>query len=123
MSGQIAFVRLGRETTAAFGHARSRFWFQNWSTSPLELARMGIGAALLVNYGLATPYLSEFWGETGWMPEALASRYAYDPWMQSVFFYFSRSSSIFQRRGSCTFFMCFFCCAALPLWLDGERLG
>jgi predicted DCC family thiol-disulfide oxidoreductase YuxK len=72
---------------AAMGDAWSRIWFQSRPTTPLELARIGIGAALLVNYGLATPYLFQFWGETGWMPSALALASADNPWMQSVFFY------------------------------------
>ena len=49
---------------------------------------MGIGAALLLHYGLATPYLFTFWGDAGWMPRELASE-GVDFWTRSVFFYFS----------------------------------
>lgn len=73
---------------AALGQTWSRIWFQNTSTSPLELARMGIGAALLLHYGLATPYLFTFWGDAGWMPRDLVLE-GRDFWTQSVFFYFS----------------------------------
>jgi len=50
---------------------------------------MGIGAALLLNYGMATPYLFEFWGDAGWMPRALVFMDITDAWTQSVFFYFT----------------------------------
>jgi predicted DCC family thiol-disulfide oxidoreductase YuxK len=43
----------------------------------------------LINYSIATPFLFEFWGETGWMPVKFASEYANDPWTQSIFFYFT----------------------------------
>ena len=49
---------------------------------------MGIGAALLLHYVLATPFLFVFWGETGWMPSDLVLK-DHDPWIQSVFFYFA----------------------------------
>jgi predicted DCC family thiol-disulfide oxidoreductase YuxK len=78
-----------RHALAVLAGAWERIWFQDRSTAPLELARIGIGAALLENYGLATPHLFEFWGEAGWMPQAAASRYAGDPWTQSIFFYFT----------------------------------
>jgi len=73
---------------AALGRSWSRIWFQDRSTSPLELARMGIGAALLLHYGMATPYLFTFWGDAGWMPRDLVLENI-DFWTQSVFFYFS----------------------------------
>jgi predicted DCC family thiol-disulfide oxidoreductase YuxK len=64
-------------------------WFQDKSTSPLEIARIGIGAALLLHYGMATPYLFTFWGDAGWMPRTLLEQGMTDPWVQSVFFYFT----------------------------------
>jgi predicted DCC family thiol-disulfide oxidoreductase YuxK len=70
------------------GRAWSQFWFQSSPTTPLELARIGVGAAALVHYAQSTPYLLDLWGETGWMPYARVME-TYDPWKQSVFFYFS----------------------------------
>ncbi len=68
-----------RITLAPLRQAWSRFWLQDWSrlwfqdksTSPLEIARIGIGAALLLHYGLASPYLFTLWGDDGWVPRAL----------------------------------------------------
>ena len=65
-----------------------RSGFKSSPTSPLELARIGIGAALLLHYALATPYLFDLWGDAGWMPRDVVLKIR-DPWMQSVFFYFS----------------------------------
>jgi hypothetical protein len=59
------------------------------STTPLEIARIGIGAALLFNYVPATPYLHFFWGDDGWMFRSLLFDGGADMWMQSVFFYFT----------------------------------
>jgi predicted DCC family thiol-disulfide oxidoreductase YuxK len=73
---------------AALDRAWSQFWFHSSSTSPLEIARMGIGAALLLHYSLATPYLFDFWGDGGLIPRELALKDVSDPWIQSVFFYF-----------------------------------
>ena len=83
------FVRFGREALAAIGQAWSQIWFQSRLTSPLEITRMGVGAALLVNYGLASPYLFLFWGDEGWMPRQLVFEYTTNFWAQSVFFYFT----------------------------------
>jgi predicted DCC family thiol-disulfide oxidoreductase YuxK len=69
-----------------------RFWLQDKSTSPLEIARIGVGAAMLLHYGLASPHLFTFWGDSGWLPRAmLVQRQVADPWVQSVFFYFTAS--------------------------------
>jgi predicted DCC family thiol-disulfide oxidoreductase YuxK len=83
------FARLGRDGLAGLEQAWARFWFQSQSTAPLELARIGIGGALLLHYAMASPYLFEVWGDTGWMPRALALQHFDDPWRQSVFFYFT----------------------------------
>jgi predicted DCC family thiol-disulfide oxidoreductase YuxK len=85
----------------------SRVWFQDKSTSPLEIARIGIGAALLLHYGMATPYLLTFWGDAGWMPRALLEQGMTDPWVQSVFFYFTAP---WQWVAFHALFL--FCCAA-----------
>jgi len=84
----VDVVRFGRGVFENVGAAWSQFWFQSSPTSPLEITRMGIGAALLLHYGLASPYLFDFWGDAGWMPRDLALTELSDPWMQSVFFYF-----------------------------------
>jgi predicted DCC family thiol-disulfide oxidoreductase YuxK len=88
----------------------SRVWFQDRPTSPLEIARIGIGAGLLLHYALASPYLFTFWGDGGWLPRALLAEDVRDPWMQSVFFYFNAP---WQWIVFHTFFL--FCCAAFML--------
>jgi predicted DCC family thiol-disulfide oxidoreductase YuxK len=110
MRREVAFARFGRETFAAVGQGWSRIWFQSRPVSPLEIARMGIGAALLINYSLATPYLFLFWGETGWMPRELVFEYTDNFWAQSVFFYFTAP---WQWVGF--HFLFLFCCAAFML--------
>ena len=109
MSSLVAFARSVGTAFAVLGQAWSRFWFDNAPTTPLEIARIGIGAALLVNYGLATPYLFTFWGDTGWIS---ADQYFADadPWVQSVFFYFWDP---FQLIAFHAIFL--FCCAAFML--------
>jgi predicted DCC family thiol-disulfide oxidoreductase YuxK len=86
MSGLVTFAR---NRFAAFGRAWSRLWFQSSVTTPLELARIGLGAALLLHYGQATPFILDFWGDTGWMPRELLFQDGYDPWRQSIFYYFT----------------------------------
>src|SRR2546430_46529 len=88
MSALVTLLRSGREKFAALGQACSWFWFQSMPTSQLEMARIGIGAVLLLHYGQATPYLFDFWGDAGWMPRARAVE-DIDSWTQSVFFYFT----------------------------------
>jgi predicted DCC family thiol-disulfide oxidoreductase YuxK len=83
MSGAV--TNSARALSAALADLWERIWFQNRSTLPLELARIGIGAAVLLHYSLATPYLYDFWGETGWIPPSIASHR--DPWAQSILFY------------------------------------
>jgi predicted DCC family thiol-disulfide oxidoreductase YuxK len=50
---------------------------------------MGVGAALLFHYAMATPFLFDFWGEVGWVPRAVVMENAANPWIQSIFFYFT----------------------------------
>jgi hypothetical protein len=88
MSGPVTLItRFARDAFAALSRAWSQVWFQESPTSPLELARIGIGAALLLHYALATPHLFDLWGDAGWMPRDVVLMIR-DPWMQSVFFYF-----------------------------------
>jgi predicted DCC family thiol-disulfide oxidoreductase YuxK len=88
----------------------SRVWFQDRPTSPLEIARIGIGAGLLLHYVLASPYLFTFWGDDGWLPRALLTEDPLDPWTQSVLFYFNAP---WQWIAFHAFFL--FCCAAFML--------
>jgi len=103
----VKLAGFGWEALAAIGRVWSRVWFETRPTSPLELTRMGVGAVLLVEYGLATPYLFDFWGDDGWMPRALAMQ-DISPWTQSVFFYFTAP---WQWVAFHALFL--FCCAAL----------
>jgi predicted DCC family thiol-disulfide oxidoreductase YuxK len=91
MSG-ITLVSFARARFAALGQVWAQIWFINSSTSPLELARIGIGAALLLHYGLAAPYLFDLWGDSGWMPRHLAV--SDDPWSLSLLFLFTHPSQL-----------------------------
>jgi len=81
-----ALARFGRQSVAAFDRAWSRLWFQDATTMPLEITRMGIGGALLIHYSFATAYLFEFWSDAGFMPLSRALQLK-DPWAQSIFYY------------------------------------
>ena len=61
------------------------------------------------HYALATPYLFELWGDAGWMPYARVME-TYDPWKQSLFFYFTAP---WQLVAFHVFFL--FCCAAFSV--------
>jgi predicted DCC family thiol-disulfide oxidoreductase YuxK len=85
-------MALLRKTAARIVEIWSLIWFQPSVTAPLELARIGVGAALLSHYALAIPYLYDFWGDTGWMPrKVLAAEYDNSVLVQSVLFYFTSS--------------------------------
>jgi predicted DCC family thiol-disulfide oxidoreductase YuxK len=75
---------------ASLREAWDRVWFQNKPTTPLEITRMGLGAAMLIHYSLATPFIFVFWGDAGLVPRAQALEEA-EPWAHSVFFYFTDS--------------------------------
>jgi predicted DCC family thiol-disulfide oxidoreductase YuxK len=109
MSALAISARAGWKAYAAAEQAYSRFWFVERPTTPLELVRIGIGAALLLNYLTASSYLLEFWGDAGLLPRALALRDA-NPWMQSVFFYFTAP---WQWIAFDALFL--FCCAAFTV--------
>ena len=90
MFGLTMLARVCRDTFTATSEAWSRFWFQDMTTVPLEIARIGIGAAILFHYAMATPFLFDLWGDSGWMPREVALAYLDNsPWTQSVFFYFT----------------------------------
>jgi predicted DCC family thiol-disulfide oxidoreductase YuxK len=82
-------LRLGREALAPFAQAWSWFWFQPTTTVPLDVVRIGLGAAVFFHFGMATPFVLDLWGDARWMPFDQAQQYLDGPWMQSVFFYFS----------------------------------
>lgn len=79
-------ARAGR---AGLAGAWLKFWFRDSRTTPLEIIRIGIGAALLLKYGSASPHIFMLWGDEGWMPREVMVRAASSIWQQSVFFYFS----------------------------------
>jgi predicted DCC family thiol-disulfide oxidoreductase YuxK len=105
-------------TAAAHAHAMltkldaawSRIWFRDAPTTPLEISRIGVGAAMLLHYGLASPYLFEFWGDAGPVPNAVPAAPADNPWTQSAFFYFT---SPWQWIAFHAVFL--LCCAGLML--------
>lgn len=94
---------------AALERAWSALWFQNATTMPLEISRIGIGAALLVYYSYATAHLYDFWSDAGFMPLSLALQNK-DHWAQSLFFYFTAP---WQLLAFHIFYLC--CCAAFML--------
>src|SRR5438094_3160201 len=63
--------------------------------------------AALCHYALATHYLFELWGYAGWMPSARVLE-SYDPWKQSIFFYFTAPWQLLAFH-----LLFLFCCAAL----------
>lgn len=79
----------GRRAALAIGEAWSSIWFADSSTMPLEIIRIGLGAAVLFHFAMGTPFLFDLWGDAGWMPPEFAHAYIQAPWMQSVFFYFT----------------------------------
>src|SRR5258708_18118523 len=87
-----------------------RIWFRPSTTAPLELARIGIGAALLSHYALATPHLSEFWGDAGWMPRQLLEKETDSPLVQSLLFYVTAPWQLVAFH-----FLFLTCCLALML--------
>jgi predicted DCC family thiol-disulfide oxidoreductase YuxK len=119
MSGSVAFSPAPEaeapSTPAQRGIWRSalwrgwrQIWFQDESTLPLEIARIGIAAAMLLHYGLASPHLFTFWGDSGWLPRALLDEQLRDPWLQSVHFYFTAPWQWIAFHG-----LFLLCCAAM----------
>jgi predicted DCC family thiol-disulfide oxidoreductase YuxK len=103
-------TRAIRALFAKIADVWSAIWFQPTVTAPLELARIGIGAALLSHYALATPYLADFWGDTGWMPRATLAKEIDNPLMQSLLFYFNAPWQLYVFHA-----VFLFCCLALML--------
>jgi hypothetical protein len=111
MSGPVTLTRFARDSFAALSRAWSQVWFQDSPTSPLELARIGIGAAILLHYTLAFPHIFDLWGDAGWMPRDVVLKIR-DPWMQSVFYYFGAPWEWVAFHG--LFLLC--CAAFLVGW-------
>jgi predicted DCC family thiol-disulfide oxidoreductase YuxK len=103
----MTLTRLVRDTFAALSQAWSQVWFQDSPTSPLEITRIGVGAAVLLHYTLAIPYLFDLWGDAGWSPRDAALAMSYS-WMESVFFHLNAP---WQWIAFHTLFL--LCCAAL----------
>jgi predicted DCC family thiol-disulfide oxidoreductase YuxK len=106
MSPLVTLAHSVRNAIACFGRGWAWFWFKSRPTLPIEITRIGVGTALLIHYALATPYLDQLWGDAGWMPLKAALE-DYDPWAQSVFYYFTAPWQLLA------FHLVFlFCCAA-----------
>ena len=99
---------LVRHVLAALNRAWSEFWFQSSPTTPLEITRIGVGAAMLLHYAMATPFLFDFWGEGGWLPRTVVVENSTNPWIQSIFFYFTAPWQWVAFHG-----LFLLCCAAL----------
>jgi predicted DCC family thiol-disulfide oxidoreductase YuxK len=108
--GPATLARLAGAPLAGVGRAWSQLWFQESPTTPLEIARIGIGAALLCHYAMVTPYLLVIWGDAGWMPRDAALQYLSNLWMQSVFFYFTAPWQWYAFHA-----LFLLCCAAFML--------
>jgi predicted DCC family thiol-disulfide oxidoreductase YuxK len=89
MSGSIVSARSSQPALEGLAQLWARIWFQDRTTAPIEITRIGLGFALLLNYGLATPYIYALWGDEGWLPRALHGEVVTDPLMQSILYYFS----------------------------------
>src|SRR5262249_35351542 len=63
-------------------------WFEDTPTTMLDIARLGIGAAMLIHYSLATPFLLVFWGDDGLISRTQILE-DLDPWAHSVHLYLS----------------------------------
>src|SRR4051794_10983361 len=108
-------VPLARQVPFVLDRAWCTFWFQSSTTAPLDIARIGIGAAMLFHYATGTAFLFDLWGDAGWMPRSAAEAYLNGSWTQSVFFYFTAP---WQWVAFHTLFL--FCCAAFMLgWRTG----
>ena len=103
----MTLTRLLRDTFAALGQAWNQIWFQDSPTTPLEITRIGVGAAVLLHYTLAIPLLFEMWGNDGWAPREVALSIR-APWMQSIFFYLDAPWQLAAFHG-----LFLLCCAAL----------
>ena len=110
MTGLAQFSGFVRKMLAAVGAAWSSFWFESSSTVPLEIVRIGVGAAVLFHFATGTPFLFELWSDAGWVPPAAAVQYLNEPWTQSLLFYVTAPWQLIAFHG-----IFLFGCAALVL--------
>lgn len=112
MSSDVTARPTGFFSFAALRGVWSRIWFQDRTTTTLDIARIGIGFAMLLHYALATPYLHLLWGNDGWFPRdpLNANDGGAGIWEQSAFFYFNAA---WQWPLFHAFFL--FCCVAFML--------
>lgn len=103
-------LRVIQNAFAMLAKVWRRIWFQPSATAPLELARIGLGAALLSHYALATSHLAEFWGDAGWMPRQLLEKESDSPLVQSLLFYVTAPWQLVVFH-----FLFLACCLALML--------
>jgi len=88
----------------------AQFWFQSRPTTPLEITRIGIGLALLTNYGLASPYVLLFWADTGWISPELHAENFGAPWRHSIFLHLTAPWQVIAAHS-----LFLFCCAAFAV--------
>jgi len=100
----------GRAVLDTLDRTWSAIWFQHATTTPLEIVRIGLGAAVLFHYATGAPFLLDLWGDNGWLPREFAQAYISGPWMQSVFYYFTAP---WQWIAFDALFL--FCCAAFTV--------
>ena len=110
------FARLIRESFAALGRAWSQLWFQSMTTMPLEIARMGVGAALLVHYCHGDPLSIRVLGRRWLMPLRLRCNTASRGHSIAVLLFFGALAT-----GSP--FTPYSCSAAPPSWSGGGHRG
>lgn len=107
-SVRVAATSYGHAVLEAISRIWNQIWFQTAPTTPLEVSRMGVGFALVLHYGMASPYLFEFWGDSGFLPRALLAEQMGDRWVHSVFFHFTAPWHWIVFHA-----VFLFCCAAL----------
>lgn len=97
-----------RSVTTLLGNAWNRMWFQERNTLPLDIVRIGIAFAMLYTYGMFSPYLVEFYTDTGWLPRDTIQKQIEYRWNISVLFYIGEAWQIWVFHGlflSCCFAM------------------
>ena len=91
MLREVALPPAAARIIAHIGDVWTSIWFQDKPTTPLEITRIGVGLALVLYYGMASPYLFIFWGDAGWLPREMLDGMIRHSWKQSALFYFTAS--------------------------------
>ena len=89
MPSSVALSAPGGSALGALSRIWTRVWFQDRPATPIEIARIGLGLALLLTYALATPDIFIMWGDEGWLPRKLHGEIVQDPLRQSILYYVS----------------------------------